>query len=71
MIFTEVGFSKENNLHVKLCEMIPFLEKYEYTFLGIFSMDVNNLHRRHSSAMRCSYTVHWSMRLSTHKGPIC
>lgn len=46
MIFTEVGFSKENNLHVKLCEMIPFLEKYEYTFLGIFSMDVNNLHRR-------------------------
>ena len=26
--------------------MIPFLEKYEYTFLGIFSMDVNNLHRR-------------------------
>lgn len=46
MIFTEVGFSKENTLHVKLCEMIPFLEKYDYTFPGIFSMDVNNLHRR-------------------------
>lgn len=46
MIFTEVGFSKENKLHVKLNDMIEFVEKYDYTFLGIFSMDVNNLHRR-------------------------
>lgn len=46
MILTEVGFSKENKLHVHVCEMISFLEKYDYTFLGIFGMDVNNLHKR-------------------------
>ncbi len=42
MIYTEVGLSKKNHKHVNICEMVEHLERLDFIFLGLFSIDLRH-----------------------------
>jgi FkbM family methyltransferase len=41
-IYTEVGFSINNKLHVHLSDMISFCESHQFVFMGLFSVDIRH-----------------------------
>jgi FkbM family methyltransferase len=46
MVFCEVGFSKDNDVHVHFCEMNEFLENVGFVFVGLFNTNVRKVLER-------------------------
>jgi len=42
-ILTEIGFTKQNTKHVNISTMISYMEDLDFTFLGIYGMDIRHV----------------------------